>query len=60
MKINKLVAICSFMMIGITSFSQNIMKDIKGIVCDENGEPIIGESFMVKVTPNGTISPPSS
>lgn len=56
MKINKLVAICSFMMIGITSFSQNIMKDIKGIVCDENGEPIIGASVMVKGTSNGTIS----
>ncbi len=56
MKINKLVAICSFMMIGITSFSQNIMKDIKGIVCDENGEPIIGASVMVRGTSNGTIS----
>lgn len=56
MKINKLVAICSFIMIGVSSFAQNVMKDIKGVVCDENGEPIIGASVVVKGTSTGTIS----
>lgn len=56
MKLNKLVAICSFIMIGVSSFAQNVMKDIKGMVCDENGEPIIGASVVVKGTSTGTIS----
>ena len=52
----KAIVVCSFMLLSGIVLAQNGMKDIKGTICDESGEPIIGASVIVKGTSNGTIS----
>ncbi len=59
MKKNKFirsVAIGCFLSVCTAAFAQNGVKDIKGVIYDENGEPIIGASIVVQGTSNGTIS----
>lgn len=52
----KAIVVCSFMLLSGIVLAQTGMKDIKGTICDESGEPIIGASVIVKGTSNGTIS----
>ena len=43
----KAIVVCSFMLLSGIVLAQNGMKDIKGTICDESGEPIIGASVIV-------------
>ena len=59
MKIHKFirsVAISSVLLASVGAFAQNGMKDIKGVIYDDKGEPVIGASVVVQGTSNGTIS----
>lgn len=59
MKIHKFirsVAISSVLLASVGAFAQNGMKDIKGVIYDDRGEPVIGASVVVQGTSNGTIS----
>ena len=59
MKIHKFirsVAISSVLLASVGAFAQNGMKDIKGVIHDDKGEPVIGASVVVQGTSNGTIS----
>ncbi len=38
----KAIVVCSFMLLSGIVLAQTGMKDIKGTICDESGEPIIG------------------
>ena len=44
----KAIVVCSFVLLSGIVLAQNGMKDIKGTICDESGEPIIGASVIVK------------
>ena len=37
----KAIVVCSFMLLSGIVLAQTGMKDIKGTICDESGEPII-------------------
>lgn len=50
------VAIGSVLLASVNVFAQNGMKDIKGVIYDDKGEPVIGASVIVQGTSNGTIS----
>ena len=38
------------------SYAQNVRFDIKGVVIDEQGEPLIGASVFVKGTTEGVVT----